>query len=128
MSFAISLSRGGRNSTLVEDIDQAISIILFTRPGERIYDPAYGCKLLNLLDAPHYFLQLAIVSVVEAIERYERRVDVMRVDIGVNDSLLDGAALAKGLIQIRLTWRLSVSGLVQTRIYQSDGRIFPLAA
>ncbi|MGT3827052.1 GPW/gp25 family protein [Enterobacter kobei] len=128
MSFAISLSRGGRNATLAEDIDQAISIILFTRPGERIYDPAYGCKLLNLLDAPHCFLQLAIVSVVEAIERYERRVDVMSVDIGVSNSLLDGAALAKGLIQVRLTWRLSASGLVQTRIYQTDGRILSLTA
>ncbi|MFV0261381.1 MAG: GPW/gp25 family protein [Kluyvera sp.] len=128
MSFGISLAHDGRNADLLDDIDQAISIIVFTVPGERIYDPAYGCKLRNILDAPHYFLQQAIVSVVEAVEKYERRVDVLSVSIGVNSDVISGAQLAKGIIQVKLTYKLSASGLIISRLYQNDGVITKLAA
>lgn len=124
MSYGVSLTHSGRNTTLIEDIDQAISIILFTVPGERIYDPEYGCKLRQLLDAPQWFAQQVMVSVVEAIEKYERRVDVLTVDV-------DKAAadeLTQGLIRVRLTYKLSVSGLIVSRLYQSDGTILALAA
>lgn len=128
MSFGISLSHDGRNTTLIEDIDQCISVIMFTLPGERIYNPAYGCKLRNFLDKPHFFAQQAAVSVVEAIETYERRVDVLSVSVGLNSDVLTGATLAQGIIQVKLTWRLSASGLIVTRIYQNNGDIIPVAA
>lgn len=128
MKYAVSLQSDGRNQTLQDDIDQAISIILFTRPGERIYDPKYGCRLLDMLDAPHYFLQLAMVSIIEALDKYERRIDVMSVDVGKVSAAEGSAALAQGVIMVRLTYKLSVSGVIKTRAYYSDGQITTLAA
>jgi hypothetical protein len=122
MSFGISLSHDGRNATLQDDIDQAISIILFTMPGERIYDPEYGCELRNALDKPPYVLQQASVSVVEAINKYERRVEVLSVSIDTPST----AALAQGILRVSLIYKISVTGLIVSRAYQSDGSILRL--
>lgn len=128
MSFGISLAHSGRNTTLLEDIDQCISVILFTLPGERIYNPAYGCRLRDFLDKPHFFAQQAAVSVVEAIGKYERRVEVLSVNVGLNSDVLTGATLAQGIIQVKLVWKLSASGLIVTRIYQNNGDIIQVGS
>lgn len=122
MSFGISLSHDGRNTSLQEDIDQAILVILFTVPGERIYDPDYGCELRNMLDKPPYVLQQASVSIVEAINKYERRVEVLSVSIDTPMT----AELAQGIVRVRLVYKISLTGVIITRAFQSDGSILHL--
>lgn len=67
-------------------IRQAILILLTTRPGERVMRPEYGCMLHTLLFAPNddTTAGLAIHHVRQALERWEPRVRIVRLDAGRN--------------------------------------------
>src|SRR5215468_12298027 len=70
---------------MVEDRDsvrQAILLLLSTRPGERVMRPNYGCDLHRLVFSPNdnTTAGLAIHYVRQAIERWEPRVEVVRLD------------------------------------------------
>lgn len=126
MKYAVRLGASGeRNGSLVDDIDQALSILLFTRPGERIYDPLYGCELMNLLDAPQYFLPNVIVSIAEAVGRYEKRIDIHAVDVGIPEGLSGGEALAQGKVRVTVTYTVRGVGTRIIRLYYSDGSVVP---
>jgi len=64
------------------DIEQAIRIILLTAPGERVMRPEFGCRVHELVFAPHNPTTegLAIHYVQEALLRWEPRIDVLEVD------------------------------------------------
>lgn len=88
-------SRGGLET--ISDragVRQALLLLLLTRPGERVLRPTYGCELHKLLFWPNddTTAGLAIHYVRQAIERWEPRVDRVRVDAQRNpesDSRLD---------------------------------------
>jgi phage baseplate assembly protein W len=63
-------------------VRQALLLLLLTRPGERVLRPTYGCQLHKLLFWPNddTTAGLAIHYVRQAIERWEPRVDRVRVD------------------------------------------------
>lgn len=63
-------------------VRQALLLLLLTRPGERVLRPTYGCELYRLLFWPNddTTAGLAIHYVRRAIERWEPRVDRVRVD------------------------------------------------
>lgn len=65
------------------DIEQAIRIILETEPGERVMRPEFGCRVHELVFAPHNATTegLLIHYVEQALERWEPRVDVQEVDV-----------------------------------------------
>lgn len=65
-----------------EAVRQAILLLMSTMPGERVMRPDYGCELHRLLFSPNddTTAGLAIFYVRRAIERWEPRVDVLRVD------------------------------------------------
>jgi len=65
-------------------IRQAILILLTTRPGERVMRPEYGCMLHTLMFSPNddTTAGLAIHFVRQAIERWEPRMRVVRLDAG----------------------------------------------
>jgi uncharacterized protein len=65
-----------------EAIRQSLLLLISTRPGERVMRPEYGCDLHRLLFAPNddTTAGLAIHFVRHAVERYEPRVEVLRVD------------------------------------------------
>ena len=67
-------------------IRQAVLLLLSTRPGERVMRPDYGCDLHRLVFSPNdnTTAGLAIHYVRRAVERWEPRVDVIRVDAGRN--------------------------------------------
>ena len=76
-------ARGG--IALVEGaaaVRQAILVLLSTMPGERVMRPDYGCELHRLLFATNddTTAGLAIFYVRRALERWEPRVDIVRVD------------------------------------------------
>jgi phage baseplate assembly protein W len=75
--------RGGVEMLEGDDsIRQAIYLLLATSPGERIMRPDYGCSLQHLVFYPNddTTAGLAIFYVRRAIERWEQRVDVARLD------------------------------------------------
>ena len=67
-----------------EAIRQAILILLFTIPGERIMRPDYGCDLHRLIFSPNddTTAGLAIHYIRRAIEKWEPRVDIVALDAG----------------------------------------------
>jgi uncharacterized protein len=62
-------------------IAQAIQNLLFTRIGERMFQPNLGSRLLNLLFEPLDNATAALISleVREVLERYEPRISVLSV-------------------------------------------------
>ncbi|MCP4536729.1 MAG: GPW/gp25 family protein, partial [Chloroflexi bacterium] len=76
----IALASGER------DIEQAIRVILETEPGERVMRPEFGCRVHELVFAPHNAATegLLIHYVEQALERWEPRVEVQEVDISTD--------------------------------------------
>lgn len=70
----------------VEAVRQAVLLLLSTTPGERVMRPDYGCDLHRLLFAPNddTTAGLAIHYVRRALERWEPRIAVLRVDANRN--------------------------------------------
>ena len=94
----IALASGER------DIEQAIRIILMTAPGERVMRPEFGCRVHELVFAPHDAAteSLAVYYVQEALARWEPRIDLQAVDI-VADPRRDGVLLVEIKYRIKDT-------------------------
>jgi uncharacterized protein len=65
-----------------EVVRQAIYLLLRTRPGERVMRPEYGCDLHQLLFSSNddTTAGLAIHYVRRALDLWEPRIDVLRLD------------------------------------------------
>lgn len=83
-SVGLSTSTTGSIDTIDEhaSVRQAILLLLSTMPGERVMRPDYGCDLNQLV-----FMQneptthgLAIHYVRRALERWEPRIEILRLD------------------------------------------------
>jgi uncharacterized protein len=68
-------------------VRQAVLLLLSTRPGERVMRPLYGCNLHRILFWPNdnTTAGLAIHYVREALERWEPRIQILRIDADRND-------------------------------------------
>jgi len=80
-------ARGGIE--MVEEnhsVRQAILLLLSTRPGERVMRPDYGCLIHRLIFAPNddTTAGLAIHYVQRALDQWEPRIEVIRLDAGRN--------------------------------------------
>jgi phage baseplate assembly protein W len=67
-----------------ESVRQSLLMLLATRPGERVMRPHYGCDLHKLTFAPNDATTagLAIHFVRTAVERWEKRVQIVSLDAG----------------------------------------------
>ena len=65
-------------------VRQALLLLLSTRPGERIMRPTYGCDLQRLVFSPNddTTAGLAIHYVRQAIEQWEHRIRILKLDAG----------------------------------------------
>lgn len=84
-AFPLRLDRRGR-FVLVEgrqDVEEAIRIILGTRPGERLMRGGFGSLVPSLLFEPRTAATAARVAAAirEALARWEPRIDVLHVDV-----------------------------------------------
>jgi phage baseplate assembly protein W len=81
------------------DIEQAIRIVLLTAPGERVMRPEFGCRIHELVFAPHNPTTegLAIHYV-----RWEPRIDVLDVIVSDNPAQ-PGAMLIEIKYQVKNT-------------------------
>lgn len=80
----LRLGPGGRLATVTDAaaIRQALLLLLSTRPGERVNRPQYGCHLFRLVfaSADNTTAGLAIHYVARAVERWEKRVEIVSLD------------------------------------------------
>jgi len=83
---SLALTRG------VEDVEQAIALILGTAPGERPMRPEFGC------------------AVHEALERWEPRIEVVNLDVEPSD----GEA---GKVLVEITYRVHTTSRLYNLVY-----------
>src|SRR5438045_4328864 len=92
---ALALTRG------VEDIEQAIGLILGTAPGERPMRPEFGCAVhdvvFDTIDAA--IIGKVHTAVHEALERWEPRIEVIELDV-------DPADTDAGKLLVEITYRV----------------------
>jgi phage baseplate assembly protein W len=87
-----------------KDIEQAITIILGTRCGERVMRPDFGCRVHDLLFEPRDALLVGKLQqyVGEALELWEPRIEVLSV-LPRLDPDSDGAVLVEINYRIKST-------------------------
>jgi uncharacterized protein len=94
------------------DIDQAITIILSTAPGERPMRPEFGCGVhdyvFDVIDAET--LGRIELEVRAAIERWEPRVDLLTVGFEL-------AGATAGELEIALEYRVRETNHVRNLVY-----------
>jgi phage baseplate assembly protein W len=69
-----------------DTVRQALLMLVSTRPGERVMRPEYGCYLFRLAFSPNddTTAGLAIHYVRQAIESWEPRIEILRLDANRN--------------------------------------------
>ncbi len=84
-----------------DSVRQAIFLLLSTVPGERVMRPDYGCDLHRLVFSPNddTTAGLAIHYVRRALDRWEPRIVVLRLDAGPN---IDRPELLDILLEYRV--------------------------
>lgn len=94
-------------SEFEENIRQNITIILGTKPGERQMLPQFGCRIHEMLFAPNTRATAAMIShhVGEALGRWEKRIQVLRVDSTPEQS---------GAVRVEVEYRILATNAVQT--------------
>lgn len=95
-----------------DDVEQAISIILSTAPGERPMRPEFGCGVhdyvFDVIDAGT--LGRMDEEVRAALERWEPRIDVLSVDF-------DLETVDKGRLAITIEYRIRATNDVRNLVY-----------
>ncbi len=87
-----------------EDIEQAIRIILSTRPGERVMRPTFGCRANELLFEPFAASTSSLLQeyISDALRMWEPRIEVTRVNV-VAEASGAGALMAEIEYYIKAT-------------------------
>jgi hypothetical protein len=82
--FAFTPSGGFAMVDEDASVRQAILLLISTRPGERLMRPGYGCDLDRLVFSPNdgTTAGLAAHYVRRALETWEPRIDLLRIDAG----------------------------------------------
>src|SRR5262245_2561429 len=99
-------------------IRQSILLLLSTAPGERVMRPEYGCSLQGLVFAPNddTTAGLAIHYVRQALNRWEPRIEIVKLDAGRADG---GVQSAGGPVPERLAIELEY----RVKATQRQGRV-----
>lgn len=90
-------------SAYEQNIQESITLILGTRPGERQMLPEFGCRVHELMFTPngHATASLVAYHVQVSLERWEPRIDVL----GVSSNPADN-----GRIQVSVRYRIKATG------------------
>ncbi len=81
------------------DIQEALGILLFTAPGERVFHPAYGCGLKLMV-----FEQITESAVTEIRDVIERAILFFEPRITLNSVDVDTEEIYEGQLKIRLNY------------------------
>jgi phage baseplate assembly protein W len=101
------------SSGLIE-IEESISIIIGTSPGERVMRPTFGCKIHELVFAPNNSetLGLARRHVEEALGMWEPRIEVRAVNVSA-----DAAEADRGRLNIEVTYMVRGTKDARSLVY-----------
>lgn len=96
-------------SALAGSVRQQLQVILSTRPGEQLMRPDFGAGLTAFLGEPDTVTTRRRIydRVIEAIDRWEPRVDVDRVDV-------DDLPGRPGWLRIEVAYRVRRTGDTST--------------
>jgi phage baseplate assembly protein W len=96
----------------VEDIEQAIKLILGTAPGERPMRPEFGCAVhdvvFDTIDAE--MVGKVQTAVHQALDRWEPRIEVMGLEFDLSE--VDG-----GKLLITITYRVLATSRLYNLVY-----------
>jgi uncharacterized protein len=103
---SMALARG------VEDVEQALHVILSTAPGERPMRPEFGCAvhdfIFDTIDAET--VGKMEVAIRNAITRWEPRIDVDAIDFGLDE-------VTEGRLQITIGYRIRATNAKYNLVY-----------
>ena len=103
---SMALARG------VEDVEQALHVILSTAPGERPMRPEFGCAvhdfIFDTIDAET--VGKMEVAIRTAITRWEPRIDVDGIDFGLDE-------VGEGRLQITIGYRIRATNARYNLVY-----------
>ena len=108
--LSINATGGIKLSQDQPEIEESITIILGTSPGERVMRPTFGCRIHELVFSPNTAetVGLARRYVEEALGMWEPRIDVNEVVV-----TLDAAEAERGRLNISI--RYTVRGAKDAR-------------
>jgi len=103
---ALALSGGEQR------VEESIYVILGTKPGERVMQPAFGCAIHDLLFAPNNpaTRTQAVDAVHTALVQFEPRIDVL-------DVSADGAPAQPSMLLIRVDYRIRANNSIGNLVY-----------
>jgi phage baseplate assembly protein W len=90
-------------SSLTEDINQQIEMVLLTRKGEKALDPEYGCGIWDYLDKGIIVVPVLIGSIYKDVNRNVSAISVT--DVKVSEISEEGSSL-----KVRLEYIIKSSG------------------
>ena len=103
---SVALARG------VEDVEQALHLILSTAPGERPMRPEFGCAvhdfIFDTIDAET--VGKMEVAIRGALTRWEPRIDVDSIDFGLDE-------VTEGRLQITIGYRIRATNAKYNLVY-----------
>jgi phage baseplate assembly protein W len=114
IAFPLGIDHGGGLALAggAQDVEQAMSIILSTAPGERPMRPEFGCGVhdyvFDVLDARTLGRMEAEIR--QALERWEPRIDVLDVDFDVG-------VTGGGRLPITIEYRMRATNNVRNLVY-----------
>ena len=96
------------------EIDESIMIILGTSPGERVMRPQFGCRIHELVFHPlnSEILGMAERYVLEALHRWEPRIEVQSVDVEI-----DELEHSRGRLNIEVSYLVSATKDERSLVY-----------
>jgi uncharacterized protein len=95
-----------------EDIDQSLMILLSTRPGERILNPQFGCRIHNMVFEimDEGTKTLAVEHIKQAILFFEPR-------IIVDNVIFDTSDIYNGLLMITINYTIRTTNTRSNMVY-----------
>jgi phage baseplate assembly protein W len=112
--FPLQVTRRGQLALAQEEqrIEESIYLILGTRLGERLMQPAFGCGIHELLFAPNNptTRTRAVEHVRRALVSYEARIDVLSVTAETSEA-------SPSLLLIRVDYRIRSNNAIGNLVY-----------
>ncbi|HET9626560.1 MAG TPA: GPW/gp25 family protein [Kofleriaceae bacterium] len=114
--FPLAFDRGVLGAAMVataqDEIDQSLSALFATRPGERIMRPDYGCDLRRFLFRGIDSTTAAEIkdTISMAILRHEPR-------ITVNSIVVDGRDYLDGRLELHIDYTINTTNSRTNRVY-----------
>lgn len=97
-------------STYEKNIEESIYIILSTKPGERVYNHKFGCRVHELMFEPNNtrIQNMARHYVNKALEEFEPRIEVLNIEV---------YAEQENSINIDIEYKIKQSNIVNNYVY-----------